>query len=134
MDGKTWNTAAILAAAGNSSSLRNYTYVHNNTEKGNNYYRIMQTDLDGKTSYSEVREINLPGDHAAFTIAGNMINNGVLQVQVHQTTVISLYEAGGRLLWVKQFTPGLHSIDVGRNAKGIYLLKTKEKTQKILIQ
>jgi hypothetical protein len=134
MDGISWNTAAILAAAGNSSSLRSYTYVHTNTEKGNNYYRIMQTDLDGKTSYSEVRVINLPGDNAAFTIAGNMISNGVLQLQVHQTTVISLYEAGGRLLWVKQFTPGLQSIDVSRNAKGIYLLKTKEKAQKIFIQ
>ena len=134
IDGISWNTAAIITAAGNSSTLRNYSYVHNNTEKGYNYYRIMQTDLDGKISYSEVRMINLPGENAAFTIAGNRISNGVLQVQVHQTTVISLHEVSGRLLWVKQFTPGLQSIDVSRYNKGIYLLTTKETAQKIVIQ
>ena len=134
MDGVSWTTTAILSAAGNSSSLRNYMYVHNNPGKGYHYYRVKQTDLDGKISYSEVRMINLSGEEAAFTMAGNKINNGVLQLQVHQTTTISMYEVNGKLLWIKQFTSGLKSIDVSSYAKGVYLLNAEGKAKKILLQ
>ena len=134
LDGIKWNTAAIVAAAGNSSSLRNYAFVDNNTGKGYNYYRVMQTELNGNATYSELRVINLSGDYAPFTLLGNQVSNGVLQVEVHQTTVFSLYEVNGRLLWIRQFAAGLQSIDVSRYAKGIYLLRADAKTQKLLIQ
>ena len=133
-DGVNWNNAAILAAAGNSSSTRSYRYVHHNPAKGYNYYRIMQTDLDGKTNYSEVRVLDLSGDHAAFTIANNKVSNGIVQVQVHQTVSISLYEVSGKLLWKKQFTPGSQNLDVSSYSKGVYLLSAEGKSQKILIQ
>ncbi|MFL5746749.1 MAG: SprB repeat-containing protein [Niastella sp.] len=134
IDGVSWTSVAILSAAGNSSTLRKYTYVHNNTWKGYNYYRVIQTDLDGKISYSEVKVINLSEDYAAFTIPGNRISNGVLQVQVHKTTTISFYEVSGKLLWIKQLTPGLKSIDVSSYAKGVYLLNADGKAKRILIQ
>jgi len=81
-----------------------------------------------------MRVLELSGNLASFTILGNNITNGVLQVQVHQPTAFSLYEMSGKRLWVKQFAVGMQSINVSRYAKGIYLLKTKGKTQKILIQ
>jgi hypothetical protein len=131
-DGISWNTVAILPAAGNSNSPRDYAYLHTSPAKEDNYYRIIQTDLDGKFSYSEVRTINLSGNNTAFTIAGNRISNGVLQLQVHQQTTISLYEVNGKLLWTKQFTPGLQTMNVNGYAKGVYLLKAEGKAHKIL--
>jgi hypothetical protein len=134
VNGVNWNNAVTLSAAGNSSSARNYSYVHSNTAKGFNYYRVVQIDMDGKTSYSEVRMIDLAGDDAVFTIQGNKISNGVLQLQIHQKTTISFYEVTGKLLWKKQFTSGLQQMDVSRYAKGVYLLNAGAKVQKILIQ
>jgi SprB repeat len=134
IDGIKWSNVAVVAAAGNSNNIHYYTYLHNNTQKGYNYYRIMQTDVDGKINYSEIKVIKFAGDYAPFTILGNPIGNGVLQIQVHQAAALSLYEINGKLLWAKQFAAGLHSIDVSRYAKGIYLLQTNGRTQKIFIE
>jgi hypothetical protein len=134
VDGKNWKTAGVVTAAGNSNGLRKYLYADNNPGRGYNYYRVMQTDLDRKTSFSTVRIINLAEDNAVFMIAGNRISNGVLQMQVQQAAAISLYDISGRLLWIKQMVPGLQSINVSGYTKGIYLLKAKGKTQRIFIQ
>jgi hypothetical protein len=134
VDGIAWKAIAVLPAAGNSSSFHSYLYVDNNTVEGYNYFRILQTDINGKITYSEMRVLKLSGDYAPFTILNNLVNNGVLRVHVHKAIVFSFFDVNGRLHWVKQFAPGLQSVDVSRYAKGIYLLKTEEKTQKILIQ
>jgi hypothetical protein len=130
-DGVTWRTIATVASAAN---LHNYTYVDNNTVQGYNYYRIMQTGLNGINSYSETRIINLPGNYQTFAIQGNLVSNGALKIQVHRAGAFSLYDITGKLLWSKRFAPGVQNIDVSKYAKGIYLLKTKGTTQKIFIQ
>ena len=134
VDGKNWKTKGVVTAAGSSNGLRKYSYTDNNPGKGYSYYRIVQTDLDGRTSFSAVRMINLAGDNAVFTIAGNRISNGMLRIQVQQAGAISLYDLSGKLLWEKQFAAGLQSVDVSMYNKGIYLLRAKEGAQRILIQ
>jgi hypothetical protein len=46
-DGNEWQALTIVAAAGNSTSLLDYTYVHENPNSGINYYRLTQYDNDG---------------------------------------------------------------------------------------
>lgn len=43
-----------VKGAGNSSSEKNYEFTDDNVTKGVSYYRIKQTDFDGKYDYSEV--------------------------------------------------------------------------------
>jgi hypothetical protein len=124
----------VVAAAGNCSSQYVYTYVHKNTPKGYNYYRIMQTELVGNISYSKIRVIKLLGDYAPFIIADNSVSNCILQIQVYKTTAFSLYDLNGKRLWLQRFAPGLQSIVVSKYAKGIYLLRTEVNTQKLVIQ
>lgn len=47
------------AIRGNSTSPINYLYIDKQPLKGNNFYRLKQTDVDGKTSYSNIISINL---------------------------------------------------------------------------
>jgi hypothetical protein len=49
---------ATLPAAGNSSTVKNYTYTDNNIEYKPTYYRLLQTDIDGKTAYSKTVMVN----------------------------------------------------------------------------
>ena len=56
-NGTTWNTIATVSASGNTSSIRHYNYLHTSPTTGYNYYRIMETDVDGKYNYSLVRRI-----------------------------------------------------------------------------
>ncbi|HSC37682.1 MAG TPA: hypothetical protein VLD19_07425 [Chitinophagaceae bacterium] len=132
--GSNWNTISVLPAAGNSNTIRHYSYTHTNPATGNNYYRLLQTDIDGKSSYSEVRSVPFSNGASSFKVMANPVQNGVLQVEVNNSTTMSLFSPDGRLLWKKQLAAGTQSLDIGRYGKGVFLLKGKEGTEKILVQ
>jgi len=51
-----WSPVAEIPATGNSSSLRNYSWTDPSPNPGSNYYRIVQIDIDGHSSTSDVRQ------------------------------------------------------------------------------
>jgi hypothetical protein len=53
-DGKTFDKILNKKGAGNSSNIINYSMVDNDPPSGTIYYRLKQTDFDGKHSYSKV--------------------------------------------------------------------------------
>lgn len=130
----TWNNIAVITAAGNSSSTRNYNYSHNMPAIGINYYRIQQTDLDEKTSYTDIQSVKFTAPAQKLIIRENPVVNGIIKVQVNQATDLFLYDIQGRLIWHKQQASGLVSIPVGSNTKGIYTLRSKDGTQKVVLQ
>jgi hypothetical protein len=134
INGINWTDIGLLPAAGNSSSQRNYSYIHFTPVTGINYYRILQTDLNNRNSYSVIRTLRFTKTDASFTITGNPVTNGILIVQVNRTTEIFLYTADGKLLWQEHANTGTKNIDVSRYAKGIYFLKAGNSAQKVMIQ
>ena len=132
-DGINWVTIGSLPAAGNSNSTTNYNFVHTNPVKGLNYYRIKQTDVDSRYSYSPVRMLSFTKTLQPFTILGNPVTNDVLTLQVNIATSLFFYTADGKLLWREQVNAGTKTIDVSRYAKGTYLLKTITTTQTVVI-
>lgn len=52
-----WQDIATVKGAGNSSVAKEYSTTDNNPLKGTNYYRIKQTDFNGRYSYSEVGQV-----------------------------------------------------------------------------
>lgn len=133
-NGNTWIDIAKLPAGGNSHSTNNYNYIHTAPVTGNNYYRIRQIDLDGKFSYSEVRQITMDRNNQLPIVTSNLVNDGRLQLRVYQSTDLSLYNAEGKLIWKKQFASGTHTINTGNYLKGIYFLKGVNTVDKILIR
>jgi hypothetical protein len=57
MDLKNWEIAGKLYGAGNSNKLIYYKITDNNHFYGNSFYRLKQTDFDGKSTYSEAVKI-----------------------------------------------------------------------------
>ena len=49
MDGEIWRTIGDVKASGNSTESINYNFTHHNYQKGFNYYRLVQVDIDGKS-------------------------------------------------------------------------------------
>jgi len=133
-DGINWVIIGSLPAAGNSNSTSYYNYVHTNPVKGLNYYRIKQTDVDSRYSYSPVRMLSFTRALQPFIILGNPVTNNVLTLQVNMATSLAFYTADGKLLWREQVNAGTKTIDVSRYAKGTYLLKTITTTHKVVIQ
>jgi hypothetical protein len=57
-DGIVWEAVAIVPGAGNSSNQRSYTASDYRVEKAINYYRLKQTDYDGRFEYSDIISID----------------------------------------------------------------------------
>ena len=133
-DGINWVIIGSLPAAGNSNSTTYYNYIHTNPVKGLNYYRIKQTDVDSRYSYSPVRMLSFTKILQPLTILGNPVITDILTLQVNTATSLAFYTADGKLLWREQVNAGTKTIDVSRYAKGTYLLKTITTTHKVVIQ
>ncbi len=56
-DGQQFEPVITVKGAGNSSSVLNYDAIDENPLSGNSYYRLRQTDYDGKFSFSHVMEV-----------------------------------------------------------------------------
>ncbi len=76
-DGSTFEFAAKLKGAGNSYSILNYSTIDDNPYKGVSYYRLKQTDYDGKFSYSNIIAVEFnPDNTSIFAVYPNPINTG----------------------------------------------------------
>lgn len=53
-DGSEWNDLATVKGAGTTRQARHYTYRDEQPRSGRNYYRLKQTDFDGRYTFSPV--------------------------------------------------------------------------------
>jgi len=133
-DNFTWNDIAKLPAAGNSTSVKNYNYLNTTAVQGLNFYRILQRDIDNKSSYSPIRSVKLSVDPSSFYVIGNPVVNGLLHIQINKSASLSLYDLYGRSVYKKQVAAGMETIDMSRCAKGLYLLRADDQKVKIILQ
>jgi hypothetical protein len=59
LDGRDFKSVATLDAAGNSNTLKNYTFNENISGSGYVYYRLRQVDVDGKSTLSDIVRLRL---------------------------------------------------------------------------
>jgi hypothetical protein len=133
-DGQTWTDLTTLPAAGNSTGTRTYSYVHYTPGAGDNFYRICETDENGKTNYSTVKVIRQTAQAREFKLLQNPVPNKKLQVQVISPTTLSLFTTAGKLLWKRQCLPGVQDIQLDNAAGGLYLLSGRTTTVEVLVQ
>jgi type IX secretion system substrate protein len=57
-DGITFRDCAKIEGAGNTTSVRDYRYDDLHPAEGINYYRLKQTDFNGRTEYFEILSVN----------------------------------------------------------------------------
>jgi hypothetical protein len=76
-DGVTFESIAELDGAGNSTVLLSYSYTDINPLEGTSYYRIRQTDFNGKYSYTSISAVSMESveENLSFNVYPNP-NNG----------------------------------------------------------
>ncbi len=134
-NGSNWTQVGIVAASGNSNSTKHYQFIHQQPVKGTNVYRIQQQDLNGNVHYSVIKQLRLSMIENTVDILSNPVENGLLKILVHnRTQLISLISSSGQTVWQQQVAAGVHTIPVGAFTKGVYLLRTENRTERILIK
>lgn len=133
-NGQQWETIGTVNAAGNSSVNSSYRFLHQSPFAGNNYYRLLQADLNGNHSYSKIIGILIGQERSSTVFPNPVARNSSFSLQLKQKGTIELFSISGQLLFQKNLPAGLHTISVGSIPPGVYRLKEGDKTTSIIIQ
>lgn len=124
-DGLIWSKIGEQMGSGNSTSILEYSYLHNNPSFGKNFYRLKQFDFDGQYDLSNVEVIYY--QNPQFTISPNVLEVGetIVLKSLNDIEFIRLFALDGTLLDVFNLaieTNGTLSIS-GDYPPGIYLIE-----------
>lgn len=125
-DGQYWEEIRTVSGSRNSSTEKWYEFVDENPLPGINYYRIKQTDFDGKFSYSKVVD-------TTFDIAADVkviAQNGNITVTSSEAIDITIFDASGRQIVNKNIN-FYEEITVAKT--GIYFVKINGTTNKKVV-
>lgn len=131
-DGIQWSNIGQVNCRNDNTVVSEYDFIHQLIPAGMNYYRLLQRDLDGRSSFSKI--ITLHTAAATVHILGNPVTDDKLRLQLSKSAVISLYTVEGRMLKQVTLGEGLREIQVGHFARGVYLLKTGTETMRFAVQ
>ena len=133
-DGENWIGIGLLNAAGNSSTEQHYQFIHIAVVTGNNYYRLLQRDIDNKSSISDVRIVWIGKQDRPVTVLGNPVRNGRLTLLLNEMQTVRLVGSGGSLFYQNQLPAGVQQVDVSQLSPGVYFLQSSASvTQVVLI-
>lgn len=132
--GIDWYDIGEVAAVGNSNSEQHYTFLHTVPASGNNFYRLKQRDQDGRFSYSVVRKLVFTGSTNRILILGNPVVNGNLRISLSEATKLSIRSMDGRVLLTRNLTAGRHTLELGHQAPGTYLLVAEQEVIRFLVK
>ena len=102
-DGINFENVTKVLGAGNSAEKLYYAAVDSFPFLGLSYYRLKQTDFDGKYSYSNLVPVNFNSEVASnYLLYPNPVNNGLLNLsyvaQKKSTLVLTIYDMQGKVV------------------------------------
>ena len=135
-DGTKFNNIAMIFSAGNNAGIRN-SYKYKDAKafqnsKGIVYYRLVQVDLDGKTSYSKTISVKSGTvETAAFQVSPNPFDeNTMIKINAADAgnATIKIFNTAGQTVMSKQATvnKGVNNLSVNSLntiARGMYVMQ-----------
>lgn len=106
-DAATWEKVLTMNGAGNSSQILSYKDVDYSPYWGTSYYRLLQTDFDGKYSYSKVVPVNFISQQqlSVYPNPTSGLINVSFKNQLLTNVIFTLYDVSGRLVKTKTYQP-----------------------------
>jgi hypothetical protein len=134
-----------VLSQGNSSTIVNYNFTDNNPVKGINYYRLKQVDVNGTTTYTEVKTVVFADIDPKTVLYYPNPTNGILTIEMaavnaNEVKLINIFNASGLLVQQLKIAAGLpiFKIDISKYSKGTYFIQlqttTLNSTQRIIKQ
>ena len=122
-DGINWQFISKVNGAGTSNQSIDYTTYDKNPRIGLSYYRLSQTDIDGTTSYSQIRSVMFDREDP-FVLYPNPVHQNLTITYPDQTLKIKIFDANGRLVLTKETQTGnMTVLDVSTFEKGMYFVQ-----------
>ena len=138
----TFETVAIIKSDGNSTSIRNYSFIDSKPYNGLSYYRLKQTDNNGKSTYSDYRIVSvIKKVDFTFNVFPNPTNSENLNMTIKsnkgQEITLMINDVAGKKVYSTLITPSDSdeiNIDIASQIKlssGMYMVSaTSQETVK----
>ena len=122
VDGRNFDIVATITGKGDGRN--SYQFTESKTVTGATFYRIKQTDIDGKLSYSKtiqlfgesIRTLSLYPNPATdhFFIEG---------LQANKIYLVTIADVSGKTILVNSVVAGQNELFINALGKGVYLVK-----------
>ncbi|HRS53640.1 MAG TPA: T9SS type A sorting domain-containing protein [Bacteroidales bacterium] len=123
-----WELIGTIKGAGNSNNILTYSYIDNNPINGIQYYRLKQTDYDGKYEYFKPIAVNYENYYQSkeITLYPNPAQNNVyiyLKNNDYEYYNVQIININGQIVTeVPYCTGNTQNIDISNIPYGSYIL------------
>ena len=128
-NGIDYEFVANVKGAGNSNQVVSYSYSDLNADSKTSYYRVKQTDFDGKYTYSNIISV-LPVEISEKTITVYPNPSETNQIQFNATSpefyTLNVLTVSGQTIYTQLLNSS--QISLPELAKGFYILQFKNNT------
>ncbi|GEM_PF-1547049 len=133
-DSRSWMSIGFVnssALNGNSTERIDYGYKDLQPLNGINYYRLMQTDIDGKYEYSVVRQVSFTAN-SNIAIHPNPATEYVIVSGLTGNETIMVYDAVGKVVRTVNTTSSSEKISLDGLPGGAYHISIISETGKVV--
>ena len=134
-DGVNYEEVGRTKGSGNSNERRTYDFIDEFPYLGISYYRLKQTDYDGKYEYFEPKSVEIKEDGGGNIVVCPNPASETVTIRSKEGETFDLMDICGRI--IKTFTIQNASEQIQVNLpSGIYFIREKETgfTQKLVIE
>ncbi len=137
-DGKTFEQLTTVKSIGDNGA--SYSTIDFNPFAGITYYKLTQTDKDGKTEEMGARTVKLSSLKVeGLSVYPNPVSNGIINIKAEGLSglqILEIYDLAGKKLASDNlaFVNGKADYKVAMFKKGVYILKVRDKKMKIIVE
>ena len=135
-DGEIFEVAGSVPGSGNSSTIREYSFLDQVTRDGIVYYRLRQTDFDGTTTLSDLVAVRIDVSEE-LDVHDVLVTGDVMSVRfehpVSDPIDVSLYNMTGIELLERSFPSGIRKakFPLPDLPQGVYILSIRMSEEQI---
>lgn len=131
IDGEDFDEVMRIPGAGTSDGAHNYEVIDNPYALGDIYYRLKQTDFDGKTTRSAIKKVTLTESAFFVKVYPNPVDNNEVTVELpvsNYAASIQLMNSAGQVVYSGMSSDSSNVLNVSALPKGIYFLRVMSNT------
>jgi len=121
-DGAAFTSIGTVAAAGQSTGPKSYSFIDPAPVAGNNYYRLDLVDLDGQQHYSTIKNVYF-GPISELLVYPNPAHDATTVLLPRSGSgILQLYSAAGMLVREMEYSGNIINLPLSNLSAGIYHL------------